>query len=370
MEGVRLLHSIIEQLSKQEIINSEKIKKIQDSINNQYPHYSSKQKAQRLAAQIHDVIERSLPEYSIEAKKSIRNSLIQNKLSANSLAISFQDIFESSIELVSTEELKTKLPEWLQARTDIENSGIEQFLQSILEIDQIAAKEVAVTSQIAMSEIPQVKQFSAESLPSLNTLSNNKKQLSKKQLIAAIAAFFIMVPVVLWVGRINVASNESNNVNVAENKEETIVRQENELPSYLQYQPINEHALQVWLNERNSKLAEEPYFSTIISVANQYNLHPFLLFAITGQEQGFVPRTHQNAEKIANNPFNVFHSWEEYNTNISDTTQIAARTLVNLSEECPEDTHPIKWINRKYAEDPNWWKGVSTIFEKLENEVR
>jgi len=117
-------------------------------------------------------------------------------------------------------------------------------------------------------------------------------------------------------------------------------------------------------------LADEPYFTTIISVADEYNLHPFLLFAITGQEQGFVPRTHKKAEKIANNPFNVFHSWEEYNTTISESSIIAAKTIINLSQERPEDTHPLQWVNRKYAEDPNWWKGVAAIFERMEKEVR
>lgn len=69
---------------------------------------------------------------------------------------------------------------------------------------------------------------------------------------------------------------------------------------------------------------------------------------------------------IANNPFNVFHSWQEYNTNIYDSSRIAARTVINLSKDKPIDTDIFEWINNKYAEDKGWGRGVKGIFQKLD----
>lgn len=100
----------------------------------------------------------------------------------------------------------------------------------------------------------------------------------------------------------------------------------NEL-TVLQYEQVNKTSLRDWLNNQDSQLADEPYFSTILSVVQEFNLHPSLLFVITGQEQGYVPRSNQNAVEIANNHFNVFHSWQDYNTDILNSSQIVARTI-------------------------------------------
>ena len=108
-----------------------------------------------------------------------------------------------------------------------------------------------------------------------------------------------------------------------------------------------------------------PYFSAIIRASKEFNLNPHILFAITGQEQSFVPKNHENANKIANNPFNVFHSWQEYNTDIYDSSRIAARTVINLSKDKPTNIDIFDWINNKYAFDKKWGKGVKEIFETL-----
>lgn len=144
--------------------------------------------------------------------------------------------------------------------------------------------------------------------------------------------------------------------------------------SELDYIEIDTGMLKEFLNKRNSILTDEPYFSTIIDVSKRLNINPLLMFAILGQEQGFVPRDNIYAYKIVNNPFNVFGSWRKYNTNIKDSSEIAARTLLTLSSDKPQDEDIIKWINIRggkggYAEDENWWIGVKSIFEKLKSEI-
>lgn len=137
------------------------------------------------------------------------------------------------------------------------------------------------------------------------------------------------------------------------------------MPPGLRYQEIDEEAVIAYLRSRDSMLADEPYFSAIVDKSREFDVHPLLMFAIAGQEQGFVPRSHKNADKIANNPFNVYHSWTEYNTDIHDSAEIAARTVARRSEQRPAGSDPFHWLNMTYAEDPNWASGVKNIFDKL-----
>ncbi|MFC5403651.1 hypothetical protein [Cohnella soli] len=137
------------------------------------------------------------------------------------------------------------------------------------------------------------------------------------------------------------------------------------MPDYLRYADIDSKSLKTYLKGRDSLLAEEPYFGAIVATAKQHNIHPLFLFAITGQEQGFVPKSSKDALKIANNPFNVGHSWMEYNTDIQDSASIASRFLLKLADSRPDGYDPFEWFNQTYAEDPLWSDGVRKLFAKL-----
>ncbi|REK77098.1 hypothetical protein [Paenibacillus paeoniae] len=139
----------------------------------------------------------------------------------------------------------------------------------------------------------------------------------------------------------------------------------NELPTELKYASMDKDKLVAFLESKSSILADTPYIDAIMKTAQEFDIHPAFLLAITGQEQGFVPRKHERAKEIANNPFNVFHSWQEFNTTIEQSSQIAARTITRLSKDRPSDVDPFTWINREYAEDSNWSKGVRTIFASI-----
>lgn len=139
----------------------------------------------------------------------------------------------------------------------------------------------------------------------------------------------------------------------------------NELPADLRYLRVDEQRLRDYLGSRDSLLLDEPYYGTLIDTAWRYDIHPLLLFAITGQEQGFVPRDQPDATLIANNPFNVYHSWQIYNTTIADSADIAARTVLRWARERPPEYDVLVWVNRKYAEDPNWASGVSRLFDTM-----
>lgn len=139
-------------------------------------------------------------------------------------------------------------------------------------------------------------------------------------------------------------------------------------PNYLYYRDIDEENLKSYLSSRDSLLNREPYFSQILATAKDFDLNPLLLFAIAGHEQGFVPEDHPNSEIMINNPFNVFGSWQKYNTNLKETSEITARTIFNSLSDLPPLIDPFFWMNRRYAEDSSWWHGVRSIFWNLEKD--
>ncbi|MEK0313929.1 hypothetical protein [Cohnella sp. 56] len=131
------------------------------------------------------------------------------------------------------------------------------------------------------------------------------------------------------------------------------------------FAPFDAAAVKSYLVGRESVLAEEPYFGAIVESARKHNIDPLLLLAVTGQEQGFVPKTAKQASRIANNPFNVYHSWQEYNTSIHDSSDIAAKLLAKLRAGIPAGEEPFAWLNRTYAEDAGWADGVRALYAKL-----
>lgn len=139
------------------------------------------------------------------------------------------------------------------------------------------------------------------------------------------------------------------------------------VPAYLRYNAIDENRLRGYLKRNNSMLANDPYYAAIMDAAAKMDVNPLLLFAITGQEQNFVRRGSENAALIVNNPFNVYHSWVDYNTNIKDAAQIAANTVYLQLDKRPASSDPFQWLNRTYAEDPKWHLGVEQIFLTLDS---
>lgn len=139
------------------------------------------------------------------------------------------------------------------------------------------------------------------------------------------------------------------------------------IPTMMAMKPYDVQKLQSVLVEKNSLLAQEPYFTEIISTAEAYGIDPRFIFAIAAQEQGLVKRSNKNAVKIANNPYNIFGSWVRYNTNISDSSSIVCRTILKRMNKWSGIGDPVVWLNKTYAADTNWSKGVKWHYEKLKN---
>jgi len=134
------------------------------------------------------------------------------------------------------------------------------------------------------------------------------------------------------------------------------------------YVHVDPEFLKEWLVKRNSALATDRFIEAVLVSAKKHNVNPLLLVAITGQEQGFVPLTDKDYDRIAKNPWNLYGCWCKTDFEIEKAADIVGRTIVNLSKGCPPEEDVLKWINRKYADHKGWYVGVSKFLKQLTND--
>ncbi|MGG1878815.1 M23 family metallopeptidase [Paenibacillus cisolokensis] len=142
----------------------------------------------------------------------------------------------------------------------------------------------------------------------------------------------------------------------------------------LTYRPLDIPLMIAWLNKRESMLATEEILTMIDNAAKSQGVDPYLLIAITGAEQSFVPKSNKYADKIVKNPWNVFGSWKEgkgSKLTTQEAAEIAAKTIVKLSKGKPSDANSIAWLSDPmnpsgvYATGSNWVKNVTSFYQQL-----
>lgn len=370
------MENIAEHLKNIKVLDNSDIIKFKNYICQKYPDNTAVKNAKILSDTIHKIIYVKLDGLPEDSKVPIKIETLKNTLGSSKNLITLYDIFNSCLINENLKDsFREQLANWVTSHTEIKVKVEE--LDLYLETDEL---KIVETTQIleekniepdiikSNQECVNVNVDKAKAFPYLNNLQINRC------VIALIMCIFV-IPLY------GVSKNFSSNINKIEQKEEKYILQADKvtnisnkypnahLPQYMRYKTVNEEKLKNFLDKRKSLLASEPYFSTMISAAKEFNLNPIVLFSITGQEQAFVPKDKENASKIANNPFNVYHSWKEYNTNIKDSSRIASRTVINLAENMPENEDPFLWIGKKYAEDKYWGNGVKSIFKELSNSV-
>jgi hypothetical protein len=372
----------IEELKSKKIINTDDIKKMQEYINKKYFKIPSSEKAKMLSNTIHHILDTNLKELPENYRQAVKINTLKNTIFKNKGSIFMYDMFLCCMKIEPLRKnFKKEITSWINA--NIENKVEEKDLNNYLDITEPKINPVTdknlnsnITEPVGSSNRTIENSVPAISIPV-------KLRFNKKLLIFSSIIFFILISQVL--GQVFfqkslfktpfyiASTSESGNIYLKDLVNQIALKNAKNnfpnvyLPEYLKYQTIDEDNLKSYLSSRNSLLSKDPYFSTIMSTAREFNLNPILLFAITGQEQDFVPVNTPSAYKIANNPFNVYHSWQEYNTDIKDSSRIAARTIINLSENRPKENNPFMWIGKKYAEDSNWGNEVQAIFEEINN---
>lgn len=364
------MDDIAENLKNIKILDNNDIIVFKNHICKKYPENTSAKNAKILSDAIHKVISRNLEGLPEDFKLLIKTATLKNTLGSGKDLITLYDIFNSClVEETLKSNFKEHLAKWitLHIKAKIEVEELNLYLEN-RNVNRKNTVEFEKTTYVDDEE-----KFTDSALvniikPNL-TIFLNYFTLNRR--IALIVMCIAIIPLYM------ISKNFSFNINKDKQKEETYIVDASKgtstsgkyanshLPEYMRYKVINQENLKSFLDKRNSFLSKEPYFSTIISVSKEFNLNPIVLFSITGQEQNFVPKDNDNASKIANNPFNVFHSWKNYNTNIRDSSSIAARTVINLLQNMPENEDPFLWIGKKYAEDKYWGTGVKSIFKEL-----
>mgnify|MGYP001050160587 CR=1 FL=1 len=172
----------------------------------------------------------------------------------------------------------------------------------------------------------------------------------------------------------------------------------------LKYTEIDSTKIKEILRAKNSFLVtNDRYINAINNAGKAKNVNPLLLYSITGAEMSFVVNDYTYWQKvydpnnrgillgylqkispnatiqdapfyIAQNCFNVFHSWWEHNVSIEEASMVAAATVAKSLSDVPKGRHPVLWINVRdgkngYAEDPNWFRNVSRIYIELKTKM-
>lgn len=334
-------------MEQREVLSIASVDRIRFYVKRKYDHLTKEKHAEIVADAIVKIIMRQLPPFPDELKENICQELVKNVIIAKQCPVQIEDIYRASVKQVqSCDDPGGKLMELLEEWRSEQSVALVPLRQQ----EGIAKQEesrAAITAALKHGKKAVVYGLGCVAIIG-GVLTAQLIQHFKAQENAGASSLVNGAQVELQTDK----SDENRLI-------------QNELPSHYQFHEVDADKLKAYLETRSSLLVEPQYFDAIVAAAEQFNISPVLMFAITGQEQGFVPREHEQAEKIANNPFNVFHSWQDYNTTIEKSSEIAGRTIVNLSKDRPENVDAITWINRKYAEDPNWSKGVISLFNTI-----
>lgn len=365
---------ILDNLKQHTIISSQYVQTLQQTLKKEHPDLTSFQRAQLFAQTLHRILDDALAPFDSHLQKHLKYTLLKQTLHKDGFSINAFDVFNAYAQLDKTEtDSMNQLVTW-----------INYYQQHPLTLEKVSALATSFKQKTESQNLVATS-IDIDSIDrSQSTISDCSN--SFLEIFTYSTTFFtdrrIYVLLNLLLFMVIGLSSLYVSIRIREDRQTSISRltdidiqlpisldlaiSANYMQPSLQYQDFDKKALQAWLDQRNSLLATEPYFSTIIETAEAFNINPLLLFSITGQEQNFVPKNHNRATEIANNPFNLFGSWEAYNTSIKESSRIVSRTLINLGKDCPEDEDQIKWINKAYAADPNWHLGVTYFFNELQ----
>lgn len=368
------MEAVLKELKEIAIISPTEVIALQEDLKKQYPDYTNLQRAQLFAKAIHQRLDTILRPFDAELQKQIKFTLLRKSVQQTNFSINALDIINTYHHLeattcnppVLTEE---PLMHWLNQNYHKSLSASDINTLTTLLSQEATSSTLPIPTHLKMPLIPSKKVWQEKLYQTLENMNHYWQQMGHLQKIfisVSLIVFLTSCALLQASHHYTLTLEQLANYPVTPSISLEMGRAANHLQDHLQYKSVQEDALKGYLKTRHSLLAEEPYFHAILDAAKEFNVNPLLLFAITGQEQGFVPQSHANALQIANNPFNLYGSWEVYNTTIQEAARIAARTVINLGKNCPSDADQIAWINRSYAADPNWHLGVSYFLDELE----
>ena len=375
----------ITELKQFEVLQSNQITLFRNYIQKRYPTASIQQRSIILSDAINKVIDKYLQDFNKVIRDQVKFEVLQRAVITGNYNIYGSDIFRACLFIKDTgENFNASLVNWLNKNccNPIEEKHIDLLLAKVAnsyneyidyELEYIVGKSIFNLEEdysinpTILIDTSYLRGYFVERVRS--TYEYLKGKITREYIPYQILVTSLMLTALLIFAGLQY--KEINNV-AFPTQEENTHQQDNldEQRMYdLQYKQVDETRLIQFLSRKGSLLCVEPYFSSIIQASHEYDINPLLLFAIAGQEQSFVPKNAKNARLIANNPFNVYGSWQVYNTNILDSSRIAANLVATLNKNRPLSIDPIFWINTKYAEDKMWHVGVTKLLEELNKAV-
>lgn len=361
------METFIEELGNSPVISKEDIILLKQYISKKYMNYTKVEKSNVLAKAVYKILDKSVYGLNQHSISFVKKVILKDTILKNGDPVFFSDILNLCISTGDkSNDFEKTLLNWINShiKNKISKTDLEIYSLCLSTIGDKSKVNIELNNIIKSSSLDR----SCNTRLNFNDISLKLKRNFRPLLIGSFTSILITFFLITFLpGNDSIEKKYSGNSNTS-SKKIYINTKSSKFTAQVSfnYKEINRSNLKNFLSLRQSLLAEEPYFSTIISVSKQYNLNPLILFAITGQEEGFVSKKDPNSEKIVNNPYNVYHSWQDYNTDIKDASEIASLTIITLSKNIPVNEEPFHWINRQYAEDPNWSKGVKSIYEALE----
>ncbi len=337
------------------LLSSADVMVIRRYVHTKYAPLPGNRRAEIVADAVRRALRQRMPELPGELGERLLDELIARCLVGEKRAVGADDVLDAVVELDAAEAIADE--RWREALVGWANERAPGRW-SAEQLEKRISRGRCLSSA-------SLQPLSSPKTVGTGRLSARKAKLALASLVAIVA---IAGAAGGWAGfanRMGTADAAPEQVRPAEEMTVPAPAPDIGMPADLRYADIDAEAVKRYLKSRDALLAEEPYFGAIVASAKTHDIHPLLLLAIAGQEQGFVPRTNKNAKKIANNPFNVFHSWQEYNTDIRDSANIAAKLLAKLGGNRPEGMDAFRWFNETYAEDELWGEGVRKLFEQL-----
>ncbi|KUO74034.1 MAG: hypothetical protein APF77_02780 [Clostridia bacterium BRH_c25] len=395
------MRQVVGNLRRQEYVNASNVEALRKYIRVRNPNISKEEFSAVFADALHKIIDTRISQFEEKHRKKIKDDVLRKAVKKKDFSINAAEVFTSCLSMKLREDSYiNNFTQWINQNQPVtvsagnvdklvsrveqlEEEYIENNLEEIFNEFEAGGTEDEVLVALESRLIKKVKEFC------FKYVKPSMKLVLPAALPLVIITAFVFADQ-LGDNRIHALQHQDQGkyANIAEEQVDRYLTLESRvlkklgssggekglvlldgLHDELRYEEVDRKELKKWLDKKNSMLSEEPYFTAIIATSEKYDIHPLLMFAIVGQEQAFVPKSGAAAKKIANNPFNVYGSWEKYNTDIYDSSRLAADTIIKSSRNRPAYMNTIKWINRRYAEDPNWWNGVSMLFTQMEKEI-
>jgi putative ABC transport system permease protein len=358
---------------------------IKDTISRRYGHMTSTERAEILSMAVHNHLNKHLEGIDDANKESLKLSILSQTLAKHQYTISRLTVFDAILDLNLDDPIKTDLAEsWL---TESAQLSIPRWIVE----DYMTLKQTSIDYVEAINE-PTYYDDSDRYDIKKTPISIVVIAFALLLLIVATPTYFFLKGAFQPSDIHNIAFTTQldlkdyyglsttggiyliNRIDGYESEEHVYLTLEKKRFDFglmkkadaFRFEGFNYFAVKHYiLNTRNGLIGLSEQFNQIIHEAYLNDIDPLLLFAIIGQEQGFVSDLSSDSTKILNNPYNVYHSWVEYNTTLRDSTQIAINTIKNRLNKAPFSASAFKWLNMTYAEDINWHNGVSQIYAHL-----